>query len=66
VIVPRTGNFIRQGVLERGHSVSLLRPTYPPESSSGSAGSFQRGILRRLLTGHKITAHCHTTGRLGI
>ena len=33
----------RCGDRERGHSVSLPRPAYPLESSSGSAGTFQRG-----------------------
>src|ERR1035441_9415974 len=33
----------RCGDRERGHSVSLPRPAYPLESSSGSADTFQRG-----------------------
>ena len=33
----------RCGDKERGHSVSLPRPAYPLESSSGSADTFQRG-----------------------
>ena len=55
---------LESGFLERGHSVSLLRPTYPRESSRGSAGTFQRGIPqpRRISF---FAAQPDTTGRPG-
>ena len=45
-VAPRSFRMVASshcGGSERGHSVSLPRPAYPPESSGGSAGTFQRG-----------------------
>ena len=39
----------RCGDQKRGRSVSLPQPAYPPESSSGSAGAFQRGPCKTIL-----------------
>src|SRR5271166_5082591 len=54
-----------RGGSERGHSVSLPRPTYPLESSSGSAGTFQRGHPALLITGCiRLLQHSHTAGQM--
>ena len=46
---PATGSMPECEDQERGRSVSLPRPAYPPESSGGSAGTFQRGSCKAIL-----------------
>jgi len=46
---PATGSMPEGGDQKRGRSVSLPRPAYPPESSGGSAGTFQRGSCKAIL-----------------